>query len=244
MSKIKLYPSTKELILAAANEFVNTAAEAISQKGNFSVALSGGSTPQPLYEYLAQDPGSDNVSWDKIHFFWGDERNVLPDHNDSNYNQAFQTLLKPRQVPGENIHRIQGELEPTIAADFYQQVVLEWFGEGVPQFDLILLGMGSDGHTASLFPGTDPVIHPESYQLVAANYLYQQDTWRITMMPRLINAAKKILVMVSGQSKADSLYKVIKGKYLPELFPIQLIQPNSGDLVWMVDKDAASLFEE
>lgn len=241
MSKIELYPSTKELILAAANEFVNTAVESISQKGSFSVALSGGGTPQPLYEYLAQNPGCDNVAWDKIHFFWGDERNVLPDHTDSNYNQAFQTLLKPRQVPVENIHRIQGELEPTIAADFYQQAILEWFGEGVPQFDLMLLGMGSDGHTASLFPGTDPVIHPESYQLIAANYLNQQDTWRITMMPGLINAAKKVLVLVSGQSKADSLDKVINGPYLPELFPIQLIRPNSGVLVWMVDQDAASL---
>ena len=244
MAIIQIGPTVEDVIRKTAKQFITTAVEAIKHQDFFSVALSGGSTPQPLYEFLAKDPSADKLDWNKIHIFWGDERNVPPDHTDSNYNQAFQTLLKPRRVSGENIHRIQGELEPTIAADFYQQVVLEWFGEGVPQFDLILLGMGSDGHTASLFPGTDPVIHPESYQLVAANYLYLQDTWRITMMPRLINAAKNILVLVSGQSKADSLYKVIKGPYLPELFPIQLIQPISGDLVWMVDQDAASWLEE
>lgn len=243
MSRIELYSSIKELILAAADEFIKSAAEAISQKGSFSVALSGGSTPQPLYEYLAQDPRCDDVEWNKVHFFWGDERQVPPDHPDSNYFQAFQTLLKNRQISEDNIHRIQAELEPTIAADFYQQAILDWFNEELPHFDLILLGLGSDGHTASLFPGTDPVIHLESYQLVASNYLPQKDTWRITMMPKLINAAKQIIVLVSGQSKADSLYKVIKGPYLPELFPAQLIQPTNGNLVWMVDQDAGSFLE-
>ena len=184
------------------------------------------------------------MEWSKIHFFWGDERHVPQHHPDSNNYQAFMTFLKHRQIPGENIHRIQGELEPTIAADLYQQAILDWFNETLPRFDLILLGLGSDGHTASLFPGTDPVIHPDNYQLVAANYITGQDTWRITMMPRLINAAKKILVLVSGQSKAESLYQVINGPYLPQQFPAQLIRPTNGELVWMVDQEAGSLLNK
>ena len=244
MANIQISPTVEDVIRKTAKQFITTAVKAIKHQDFFSVALSGGNTPQPLYEFLAKDPSADKLDWHKIQFFWGDERQVPPDHPDSNYFQAFRTLLKHRQVPGENIHRIRGELEPTIAADFYQQAILDWFSETLPRFDLILLGMGSDGHTASLFPNTDPVIHPDNYHLVAANYLTGQDTWRITMMPRLINAAKKILVLVSGLSKAESLYQVIKGPYLPQQFPAQMIRPTNGELVWMVDQEAGSLLNK
>ena len=238
MSIIKVFPSKVELIQAAAVEFIDAARQSIKAKGTFSVALSGGDTPQPLYQLLAQDPDRDNLDWSKIHFFWGDERNVPPAHTDSNYFQAYQALLEPRQIPTQNIHRIQGELEPTIAADIYQAELLDLFGRDLPQFDLILLGMGSDGHTVSLFPGTDAVIHPDSYQLVAANYLPEPDTWRITLMPKIINAAKRVIFLISGQSKAVSLHRVIEGPYLPHLYPAQLIQPTAGKLIWLIGQEA------
>ena len=240
MKKIQIYPALDELIQAAADQFISTASTAIRDRGGFSVVLSGGSTPLPLYNYLADNP-ADHIAWDKIHFFWGDERAVPPDHPDSNYRQVNQSLLKRRPIPLENIHRIQAELPPVEAARKYQEEILAWFQKSPPRFDLILLGMGNDGHTASLFPKTELVLkdrsNPES--LVAANWVPQLDTWRITFTQDLINAARNILFIVSGKNKKSSLKQVIEGPYNPEVYPSQLIDPKQGNLSWYIDQEAA-----
>ncbi len=241
MEKILIFHSHDELIQAAADQFISTASAAIEDQGRFSAVLSGGSTPLPLYKYLASHKG-DDLSWDKIHFFWGDERPVPPHHPDSNFNQANRALLKQRAIPAENIHRIQAELPASEAAQRYQEEILSWFQSNPPRFDLILLGMGSDGHTASLFPGTELVSGDLSDQkrLVAANWVPQLDTWRITFTPHLINAAVGIIFLVSGSSKAKPLSQVLKGSFQPDILPSQLIDPGQGNLFWFVDQEAAA----
>ena len=241
MEKILVFHTYDELIQAAADQFISTASDAIEDQGCFSIVLSGGSTPLPLYKYLADHRG-DDLSWDKIHFFWGDERPVPPDHLESNFNQANLSLLKPRSIPAENIHRIQAELSPPEAAQRYQEEILSYFQNNPPRFDLILLGMGSDGHTASLFPGTELVSGEISDQkhLVAANWVPKLDTWRITFTPHLINSAVGIIFLVSGSSKAKPLQRVLNGAYQPEVLPSQLIDPDQGNLFWYVDREAAA----
>ena len=238
---IKVLPTPDELITTAADLILRSASTAIKEQDRFSLALSGGSTPLPLFEYLSQDRFDNTPDWTKIHFFWGDERAVPPDHPESNFFQAQQYLLKPRNIPIHNIHRIQGELEPTLAAQKYQDELVNWFQEPLPKFDLILLGLGSDGHTASLFPGTKAFESPQDYDLVAANHVPQLDTWRITFTSRLIKAAKRIVFMVSDQSKAEMTFKVLEDPHTRNQYPAQMIQPADGELIWLIDPAAGSL---
>jgi 6-phosphogluconolactonase len=170
MKNFHIYPTVEEVISKTAKLFISLAADAINQYGVFSTALSGGSTPIPLFEFLAQDSSANNLAWNQIHFYWSDERPVPPDHPDSNFGQAYRSLLKPRCIPPDNIHRIQGELDPVIAAHAYQQEILAGFNETPARFNLILLGMGSDGHTASLFPGTKAVTSQQQNEWVTANF--------------------------------------------------------------------------
>ncbi len=241
MKKIQIYPTAEEVIFKAASLFISSAANAIDQYGFFSIALSGGSTPTPLYEFLAQDSSADNLAWNQIHFYWSDERPVPPDHPDSNFRQVYHSLLKPRRIPQENTHRIHGELDPIAAAQTYQQEILAGFNETPARFNLILLGMGSDGHTASLFPGTKAVTNPQQNEWVTANYVPQHSSWRITFTPGLINAAEKVIFLVAGQSKAETLFNVLEGTYLPEQYPSQLIKPSFGNLSWLIDQEAGCL---
>lgn len=236
---IQVYPTTEGMIKAGAKLFMELASIAISDRGTFSVVLSGGATPQPLFEFLAADKSADLLDWNRIHFFWGDERTVPPDSSESNYRQAYQTLLDPRMIPPGNIHRIKGELDPVKAASLYQKEISGLLLESPPSFDLILLGMGGDGHTASLFPGTKVVSNPGDFQWVAANQVPQQNTWRITFTPQLINAARTVIFLVSGQNKAETLKRVLEGPFLPEIYPSQLINPDHGNLIWLVDQAAA-----
>ena len=240
MNNIQVFQTLGELIQAAAEQFISTAAAVIKDQGYFSVVLSGGSTPLPLYKSLAESP-ADQLAWDKIHFFWGDERPVPAIHPDSNFKQAHQFLLKLRPIPPENIHRIQGELPPADAARKYQDELSTCFQQSPPRFDLILLGMGNDGHTASLFPRTNLVCSDRSNpeQLVAANWVPQLDTWRITFTHHLINAAKNILFLVAGKDKSSPLKQVLEGQYNPEIYPAQLIDPKQGNLSWYIDQEAA-----
>jgi 6-phosphogluconolactonase len=241
MQNIKVLPTKEDLIAAAANLVLRSASAALSERDRFSLALSGGSTPLPLYEYLIQGQSDHKLDWHKVHFFWGDERMVPPDHPESNFYQAYQTLLKPRNIAENNIHRVQGELEPALSAEKYRQELIDWFQEPLPNFDLILLGLGSDGHTASLFPGTKAFDCPQDYDLIAPNYVPQLDTWRITFTAKLINAAKQILFLVSGQSKADILFKVLEDPTTRDQYPAQSIRPTNGELIWLVDQEAGLL---
>jgi 6-phosphogluconolactonase len=225
------------LARAAARHFVARSLEAVAIRGLFTVALSGGSTPRSLYEVLAdpEEPFRELVPWPNIHFFWSDERHVAPDHPDSNYRMAYEAMLSHVPVSEENVHRIHSEnADAAAAAQAYEEKLKEVTKAIVPQLDLILLGLGNDGHTASIFPGSE-VLHEET-RLVAAPWVEQLKTHRITMTLPLINNGASVLFLVSGREKAQIVKEVLQG---PKRYPAQEVNPASGELLWMLDKDAA-----
>lgn len=247
-SEIRILTDAEEIIQTAAVEFVRQTIEAVQAKGFFTVALSGGSTPKGLYSLLARDgkPGFRfQVPWNKIHFFWGDERHVPPDHPDSNYRMAHETMLSKVPVPLENVHRIKAENpDARRAAEDYERELREFFrleAGQLPRFDMVLLGMGADGHTASLFPGTE-VIHEEK-RLVVALWVEKLNTYRITLTPPVLNNAARVIFLISGEEKAETLRTVLQGSYQPERFPAQIIHPTIGKLLWLIDQAAARLPE-
>lgn len=234
-----------ELARAAAREFVARCRGAVADRGSFSVALSGGSTPAAVYALLA-DPSrefSGQVPWDRVHVFWGDERHVPPDHLDSNYRAAREALLSRVPIPRRQIHPIHSELpDARDAAEDYSRELRTFFrfaAGQAPRFDLIFLGLGADGHTASLFPGGSAV--RERRRLVVAEKPLNKDGWRITLTLPVINAAARVVFLVSGQNKAEALRKVLTGTLRPDILPAQGVRPESEDaLRWLVDQEAAS----
>ena len=244
---LQVYNSPQDLALAAAQHIVSAAQEAIAQRGGFAVALSGGSTPQATFEILGRQ-FEDQISWDRVFIFWGDERSVPPDHPDSNYGMTAQTLLHQVPLPAENVFRMRGEMDPRLAASAYEEVLRGHFkgngsaAEGLPRFDLILLGLGPDGHTASLFPGTSGL--QEQTRWVVGNQVPQLDTWRITITFPVINAARQVVFLVSGGQKANRLAEILVGSASSDPLPAQRVAPNSGELIWMVDRDAAGRLQD
>jgi len=243
-SEIHLVADANELNHVAAAEFLRQAIAAVQSKSFFTVALSGGSTPKSLYALLANDAALHaQVPWDKIHFFWGDERHVPPDHADSNYRMAHEALLAKVPVPTAHIHRIEAEhSDANHVATAYEQTLQEFFQvptRQIPQFDLILLGMGPDGHTASLFPGTAAL--NEQTRLVVANWVEKFNAYRITFTLPLLNNAACIVFLVSGEEKADTLHLVLQEEQQPRRFPSQLVRPTHGRLLWLIDRAAARL---
>ena len=227
----------------AARYVVRIANEAIAARGQFSVGLSGGSTPRALFERLASPAWALRIDWARAHVFWGDERCVPPDHAESNYRMAREALLDRVPLPPEHSHRIAGELPPAEAARRYEAELRAFFAGGEPatpqpRFDLLLLGMGDDGHTASLFPGT-AALH-ETARWAVENYVPRLDSWRITLTVPAINAAAHVLFLVSGAAKAETLRAVLHGPRQPEVYPAQFIQPQAGRLLWLVDRAAAT----
>ncbi len=243
--RLEVVPSEADLVRIA-TELVNAAALiSISKRNAFRIALAGGSTPRPLYEHLAVDR---DIDWRKWHLFWGDERATLPTSPDSNYAMVRASLLDHLETPPGLIVRIPAELEPEEAALRYERSVRELVPSFVteqttfvPRFDMIVLGMGEDGHTASLFPHTPAL--DETERLVVANPVPQLDTTRITFTYPLLNAARRILVLVSGEKKAATLRDVISGAYDPARLPIQALAPVDGQIFWLVDQAAFSLIE-
>ena len=236
MAEIQTYPDAASLARAAAEHFVTLAAEATAVRGRFAVALSGGSTPHATYTLLASDEFAARVDWPRVHVFWGDERCVPPDHPESNFRLAHEVLFSRVPIPSGNIHRAQGELEPEVAAQAYAEELLAFFGAPWPRFDLILLGMGDDGHVASLFPGSAAL--RETVRPVVAVTAYYQDrpAHRVTLTPPAINVARQVLFLVTGANKAETLQAVLKG---PDgRFPAQQIRPTSGRLTWLVTETA------
>jgi 6-phosphogluconolactonase len=232
-----------------AEHFVRRAAEAITASGRFAIALSGGSTPRGLYALLATDAFARRVDWSRVHVFFGDERCLPPDHPDSNARMARETLLDRVPVPATSIHRLRGEDDPEHAASEYERTLQAFFGQGGPGysapaagFDLILLGMGENGHTASLFPRLPAV--SETAHWVMAQYVAEVASWRITLTPVVINAAAEVIFLVSGAEKAAMLHQVLVGPVQPEVLPAQAIKPIRGRLIWMVDEAAAALTSE
>jgi 6-phosphogluconolactonase len=232
-----------ELACEAARRFAELAGVFVADNGRFIVALSGGSTPKAMFSVLAEKPYADSLPWARIHFFWGDERCVPPDHAESNYRMAHEALLAKVPVPPENVHRVPAEdTDPQHAAAAYADTIARFFQTAVgdfPRFDLILLGMGADGHTASLFPGTPALrIHD---RIVVANFVEKFHAHRISFTAQTINSALNVLFLVAGKDKALALKEVIAGVRNVSQYPSQLIEPNYGTLLWLVDEAAASM---
>ena len=234
---IQIYPNQEALSFGAARLFVRQAGHACKDRGRFSVALSGGRTPQRTYEFLAQPPFRDQVAWSQTHVFWGDERCVPPEDPRSNARMARLHLLEKVPLPPHQIHPIFCARSPKEAAQDYEDLLRSFFGEGPSRLDLIFLGLGEDGHTASLFPQTPLVKEGERW--AAETYLSQQDL-RVTLTPPLINQTAVVAFLVAGATKAPILKEVLEGPPHPHRYPAQLIHPSSRRLRWLVDKEAAS----
>ena len=226
-----------DLAHRAAAEWVRTADEAIARAGRFAVALSGGNTPRALYAKLAGEVLRSRIAWDRWHFFWGDERSVPADHPDSNYRMAYEALLSRVPVPAANIHRIETERGPAEAAAAYEAALRDFFAPprgGFPRFDLILLGIGEEGHTASLFPGSAAL--EERERLVVAVYVEKLKTDRITFTLPVLNSAAEVAFLVSGKSKAEAVKETLRGA---ADLPAARVAPADGRLLWLLDKAAA-----
>ena len=230
-----VYATPEELAEAAARDFAARAREAIDERGRFAVTLAGGSTPKATYEVLARDY-ADRLDWSRVHVFFGDERTVPPEHEDSNYRMAREALLS--NVDAGSVHRMRCELPPEEAAAAYEEELREFFGaNGVPKFDLILCGLGEDGHTLSLFPETAALDVTDRW--VVANPVLKLGTTRLTLAIPILNASRAVTVLVAGEGKADALEEILEGDADPRAYPAKLARPESGDLTWMVDRAAA-----
>lgn len=237
------FPDADAVALYAARLFVRLAKEAIWDRGVFHVALAGGRTPRRTYERLAAPELSRLVEWSSVQIYFGDERAVEPDHADSNFNTANEALLSGLNLHSSQIHRMAGEKgDLTLAAREYEAELSRFFGvkpgEGLPRFDLVMLGMGKDGHTASLFPFTAALEERQAW--VVRNDVPQLSTERLTLTPPVINAARCAMFLVDGNDKAEALERVLEGPPNPLEFPAQMIAPQDGDLVWLVDEAAAA----
>lgn len=239
----QVWPSAPEMALATARLFATKVEQAVSRRGIARLAISGGSTPQATFKLLSDPahPFLATVPWDKLQLFWVDERCVPPDHPESNYGVCRELLLSKVPIPAANVFRMEGELDPEEAASRYESTlrnVMKLEGAESPAFDLVVLGMGPDGHTASLFPETDPL--NEMGRLVVANHVPQKDTWRITLTWPVINQATEVVFEVEGAGKADIVAEVLTGPRDPERLPSQLIRPANGKLLFLLDSDAAA----
>jgi 6-phosphogluconolactonase len=229
--EIEIYADADALARAAAEHFVVQAAQAIAARGRFVVALAGGSTPCATYALLASDGFTAKVDWLRVHVLWGDERCVPPNHRDSNYRLAREALLNRVPIPNANVHRIRGELSPAQAAATYESELETILGAD-GRFDLILLGLGADGHTASLFPDTAAL--EERTRWAIENHVEKLNAWRVTLTLPIINAARQVTFLVSGAAKADALARIQAGEPLPA----GLVQPTEGRVMWLVDQQA------
>lgn len=241
---LRLYAAAEDLAQAAAELFVTLAASAIAARGEFMAALSGGATPRAMHLRLAAPDFAARVDWGRVHLFWGDERCVPPDHPDSSYRMARETLLDRLSLPVDHIHRIRGEIDPVQAADEYERGLRAFFASrnrAAPRFDLIFLGMGDDGHTASLFPGTRAVREAVRWVVMVEHTTPPAPlVARVTLTPAALNAAAHVAFLVSGAGKAARLREVLTTPPQPDRLPAQIVRPTDGELLWLVDAPAAS----
>lgn len=238
-SHLQVFAGNPSLVDGAAAFIADAAAKAIAERGLFTLALSGGGTPESVYARLAQGDYRERIAWDRVHIFFGDERCVPPEDARSNYRMVREAWLDHAPIPAGHIHRIRGEDDPAREALRYEQEIAALYRTAaLPAFDLILLGMGDDGHTASLFPGTAALREKERW--VVAQYVEVMQTWRVTFTAPLINAARCVVFLVQGAGKAQMLWNVRKGPYQPDVWPAQLIEPAGGDLHWLTDATAAA----
>jgi 6-phosphogluconolactonase len=236
--RVQVLSDLENVSRKAAEMFVNISRSCIASQGKFSAAISGGSTPKRLYTLLSSDRYRDEVNWPTVHFFWADERCVPKEHEESNFKTAYDTLLSRVPIPDENIHRIEGEENPDKGARDYEEDVMQFFGmSGVPIFDLVILGMGEDGHTASLFPGSKSL--EETIRLAVPVYLEKPYRNRITLTLPVLNNASQIIFLVAGSSKADVLSEILGDGHKKGQYPAGLINPTQGHLIWLIDREAS-----
>lgn len=241
-NNICVFQSAEELAQAAADLMIKISKQAVESRGRFVISLSGGTTPDRLFTLLAKSPYQKEIPWDKTFVFWGDERYVPSDDKRNNANRAKSLLLDHVPIPSININPVPVDLKPEKAAKKYEEIISKFFGNETPHFDLIFLGLGEDGHTASLFPGSNLVF--EDKQLVKEVYVDQQHMFRITMTPHLINKAQTVIFLVEGENKAEILKTVLTGASQPDKLPAQVIHLEDGNLYWFVDKKAAELLPD
>jgi 6-phosphogluconolactonase len=239
----QIWNSPKDVSKASSRLFASHVEQAVARRGIARVAISGGSTPKGMFDLLADptQPFAQTIPWDKVQLFWVDERCVPPDHPDSNYRMTKETLLSKVGIPEANVFRMEGELDPEEAANRYESVLrntMKLEGAESPAFDLVLLGMGDDGHTASLFPNTEGL--EEIGRLVIANHVPQKDTWRISLTWPVINQAAEVAFEIVGTGKAGILAQVLTGPREPHRLPSQLIRPSNGKLLFLLDDAAAA----
>lgn len=236
--RLQVHADAATMIQAAARALVAHAQAAIATRGRFSVALAGGGTPKPLYELLATAPLRDALDWSCVEVFFGDERCVPPDASRSNYRMAQETLLSKLPLPASNVHRLRGEDVPALAALAYEHELRGAFRLQWPRLDLVLLGIGDNGHTASLFPGCACLRERE--RAVCAQYVESQHEWRLTFTLPLINAAAAVWLLADGAGKAEVLSQVRDGPWQPDVLPMQYVAPTQGDYLWWLDQAAAA----
>jgi 6-phosphogluconolactonase len=235
---VELLADDAHLADAAAERFVTIVESTLRYRQVADVALAGGSTPRAMNALLTAPPRRRTVEWSRVRFFFGDERTVPPDDAESNYNMTRETLFAPLGIPDEHIFRMRGEDDPAVAAAAYAAIMTRELGSR-PRFDLLFLGMGPEGHTASIFPGTLASI--DDSKLVVANWIEKLSTWRITLTPHVINDSAHVVITTGGASKADAVHEVMDGPHLPDLYPVQLVAPIDGQLHWLIDEAAAAM---
>jgi len=240
---VAIYPDSNTLSHEAAQYVVRIATEAIASHGRFTIALSGGSTPKALYTLLGNEPYRDQIDWTLVEIFWSDERCVPPDSSDSNYQLALEVLLSKVPIAANQVHRMPADKpDRDAASQAYIQEMQRVFGtDGIPSFDLLQLGMGPEGHTASLFPH-QASLH-EQQRLVMPVNVPKPPPPRLTFTPPLLNAARHVLFLVTGSEKADALHAVLEGSYQPEEYPAQIVRPPHGEVTWMLDTAAAGTLQ-
>ncbi len=236
-------PTGEELARAMAEQILEVAKAAVAQRGVARLAVSGGNTPRRTFQILADAHAGDATlfPWDKTELYWVDERCVPPDDKDSNYRMTREAMLDKVPLPADKVFRIEGELDPELAASRYESVIRNRFrleGAELPTFDLVALGMGPDGHTASLFPHTAGV--HEVGRIVIPNHVPQKETWRVTLTAPVINQGRKVVFLIGGTDKAEVLHSVLSDKYDPDTWPSQMVAPKSGQLLMLLDQAAAA----
>jgi len=238
--QVHKYKNAEELSNSFAEWLVNYINEALQKQDRFTLALSGGSTPKKLHHLLASDAYKGRVDWTKLHIFWGDERYVPFEDDRNNAKMAYDTLLNFVNIPAEQIHVMRTDIPQEESAIAYEKILVDYFHDAAFTFDLVILGMGDDGHTLSLFPGKTEVIHEQKKWCITL-WLDSQDMYRITLTAPVVNLSARVAFLAAGANKAKVLHEVLKGAYNPDLYPSQMIRPEAGELHWFIDEAAGEL---
>ena len=239
---VQIWMTRNDLEKSVANKLFSVIQRSLKKNARCCIALSGGETPKNVYRQMGQNEINRLVDWSRVHVFFCDERSVPPDHPDSNYGMIEREWVSHISIPQENVHRMKGEIDSTIASQEYEQEIRRVFVRDPILFDIVFLGVGADGHTASLFPGTDATI--EKKALVRSTFVQQINSWRITLTVPVLNAAREIIFLAAGKHKASIVQRVVNAKVSDTQFPASLIRPTKGTLRWMIDKEAGLLLKE